>query len=127
MDARDDASRQGSRTSEDEVGEESSSDCGVSEISFSRELFLFSFAFLQIELQSLPLDLHESQMLGSKGVDVRDNPWISQMEKGVIDDDAAGGRGMKNGELRILNSCSEEICDRVRAGMEGNGIEGGRF
>ena len=31
---------------------------------------------------------------------------------------------MKDGKFRVFYSCSEEICDRIRAGVEGNGIEG---
>ena len=60
MDARDDTGGWGCRTSEDKIGEESGANRGVSEISFSGEFFFFSLAFLQIQLQSLSFDLHET-------------------------------------------------------------------
>ena len=62
-------------------------------------------------------------MLRSEGVNVSDNSWISEVEKGVIDGDTTSGGGMKNCELCVFDSSSEEVCNGVCSGMEGDGIE----
>ena len=80
MNTRDDTGGWGRWTSKDKIGKESGADCGVSKIPLSCEFLLFGLAFLQIQLQSLSLDLHEAQMLGSEGVNVCDDPGVSQME-----------------------------------------------
>ena len=49
------------------------------------------------------------------------------MKKGIIDNKATGGRGVENGKLYILDSCSEEVCDGVRAGMKEDSVEGGKL
>ena len=66
-------------------------------------------------------------MLRPEGMNISDNPWISQVEKGIIDGEAASGGGMENGEFCIFDSSPEEVGDRVCASMEGDGVEGGVF
>ena len=60
MNAWDDMIGRGSRTGADKMGKESGMHSTVGEISLSCELFLFSLAFLQVQLQLLPLNLHEA-------------------------------------------------------------------
>ena len=48
-------------------------------------------------------------MLRSEGMDVSDDPWISEVKESVVDGDATSGRGVEDGELRVLDSCSEEV------------------
>ena len=50
-------------------------------------------------------------MLCPEGMDVSDDPWVSEVEEGVVDGDATSGGGVEDGELRVLDSCSEEICN----------------
>ena len=80
MDARNDTGGWGRRTSKDKIGEKSGADCGVSKVPLGCKFLFLGLAFLQIQLQSLSFDLHEAQMLGSEGVNIRDNSRISQME-----------------------------------------------
>ena len=47
------------------------------------------------------------------------------MEEGVIDGKAASGRGVENGEFCVFDSCPEEVCDGIGAGMKGNGVKRG--
>ena len=47
------------------------------------------------------------------------------MEKGIINGEVAGGRRVEDGKLSVLNSCSEEVGDRVSTGMERHCIEWG--
>ena len=49
------------------------------------------------------------------------------MEEGVVNGDAAGGRGVENGEFCVFDSSSEEVGDGICASMEGDGIEGRVF
>ena len=66
-------------------------------------------------------------MLRSESMNVSDNSWVPQVEKGIIDSNATSGRGMEDGEFCVLDSSSEEVSDGVRASMEGNGVEGRVF
>ena len=63
-------------------------------------------------------------MLRPEGMNVSDNPWVPKMEEGVIDGDMTSGGGMKDGELCILDSSSEEVCNGVCSSVKGNGVEG---
>ena len=63
-------------------------------------------------------------MLRSEGMNVSDNSWVSKVEEGVIDGDTTSGRGMKNGELCVLDSSSEEVCNGVCSSVKGDGVEG---
>ena len=66
-------------------------------------------------------------MLSSKGVDICDDSRVSQMEEGIVDDKATGGGGMEDGKFRVFDSCSEEVCNGVGAGMKGDSVEGRVF
>ena len=48
-------------------------------------------------------------MLRSEGMDISDDSWVSKVEEGVVDDDTTSGGGVEDGELCVLNSCSEEV------------------
>ena len=50
-------------------------------------------------------------MLRSEGMNVSNDSWVSKVEEGVVDGDATGGGGMEDGELCVLDSCSEEVCN----------------
>ena len=47
------------------------------------------------------------------------------MEEGVVDDKAASGGRVENGEFCVFDSCPEEVCDEVGAGVKGDGVERG--
>ena len=97
----------------------------MGEVSFRRKLLFLSLAFLQIQLQSLSLDLHEAQMLRPEGMNISDDPWISEMEKSIVDGDAAGGRRVEDGEFRVLNSSPKEIGNGVCSSMKRDDVERG--
>ena len=107
----------------DKMGKESGTNRCMGKILLSCEFFLFSLTFLQVQLQLLPLDLHEAQVLSSESMNVSDNSWVSQVEKGVINSETTGSRGVENGEFCVLDSSSEEVSNGVGTGMEGDSIE----
>ena len=76
MDPGNDASGWRLRSGEDEVGEESSADGGMGEVSFGGKFFFFRFALLQVQFQSLSLNLHKTQVLRPESVDVSDDSWV---------------------------------------------------
>lgn len=64
-------------------------------------------------------------MLSPKGVDISNNPWISQVKKSIIDSDVNSGGGVEDSKLCIFDSCSEEVCDRVGISVERDRVKGG--
>ena len=102
MDMGDNAIGWGPRVSADKIGEKLGADGGMGKISLSCELFFFSLALLQVQFQSLSLNLHETQVLSPESVNISNNSWISQVEKGVINSEATSGRGVEDGQLCIF-------------------------
>ena len=67
--------------------DESSANSCVSQIPLCFKLFLFALQFLPQELCSLSLDFCDAEVLRSEGVDVGYYSLISQLKKGIVDDE----------------------------------------
>jgi hypothetical protein len=55
-------------------------DGGMSEVSLHNIFLLFCLPLDSIELDPLPLDVRKACVLCSQGVDVGNDPWITEME-----------------------------------------------
>ena len=66
-------------------------------------------------------------MLRSEGMNISDDPWVSEVEEGVVDGDATSSGRVEDGEFCVFDSSSEEVSDGVCASVEWDGIEGGVF
>jgi hypothetical protein len=58
-------------------------------------------------------------------VDVSNDPWIAEVEQGIVDHEVVVGRRVEDGEICVLQSGVPKIGDGECACMEGNCVKGG--
>jgi hypothetical protein len=75
---------------------------GVSEISLHDIFLLFHLVFNSVEFNLLPLDVREVRVLRSQSVNIGNDPWIAEVEQGIVDHEAVVGGWVEDGEIRVL-------------------------
>ena len=59
------------------------------------------------------------------GVDVGYYPFVSQLEKGIVDDESVWGGGVEGGEISVSWLVTVEVGMREGSGVEGNSVDRG--
>ena len=93
-------------------------DCCMGEISLHFILLFLSFQLLSSQLNALLSDGGNAEVLVSEGVDISYYSCISQMQKGIVDYGAVGGRGMKDAKVSIVRGGAIEVHMREGTSME---------
>ena len=73
----------------------------------------------------MPLDLCNAEILSSEGVHVSYYSWVSQVGKGVVDDEPVRCRGVERGKVSVPRDIAIEVCMGEGSGMERGCIDGG--
>jgi hypothetical protein len=76
-------------------------DSGMGEISLHKVLLFLHLMLNIVELDPLPLDVCETGVLCSQGVNVGDNSRISEVEECIVYDEVIVRGGVEDGEIRV--------------------------
>ena len=117
MDTRDDAAGRGLGASAKEMRDQACPNRRVCQVALHLVLFLFSFELLPSQLNPLLSDGGKAKVLLPQGVDVCNDPCVSQVEECVIYHGAIDGRRVEEGQLRITRSVPIEIGMGERSGV----------
>jgi len=114
----------GWRTNAIEVGNESSVDCGISEVAFHHAELALSTFFPSVELDSLALYHLEFTLMCSISVYVSNNTRVFEIYNGIVDEESRHRRGMEDVEVVVLDPKTVKIGRGMCTCMKGNGVLG---
>jgi hypothetical protein len=86
------------------MGVEACADGSVSKVSLHDIFLLFCLSLDGVEFDSLPFYVRKACVLCLQGVDIGNDPWIAEVEQGVVDYEAIVGGWVEDGEICILQS-----------------------
>jgi len=84
-------------------------DCGMGEVPLHCQKLGLSVIFGIVQLHSSPLHVSQLVLVCSVPVYVRNDPWVFKVDEGIVDKEAASGRGMKNVEVSVFDPSAVEV------------------
>ena len=108
----------------DKVGDEPSANGCMSQILLYFKFSFFALQLLSRELCPLPLDLRNTKILGSEGVDISYYSWISQVEESVVNNESVRSGGMEGGKVSVPWHATIEVGMGEGSSMKGGPVDG---
>ena len=71
----------------------------------------------------MSFNLCNAEVLCSEGVDVGYYSFVSQLEKGIVDDESVWGGGVERSKISVSWLVAIEVGMREGSGVEGNSID----